>query len=131
VGVPLNRPVELLNVAHAGLFAMANVSTSPLASLAVGVKLYAVPACTDVAGDPPITGAVGGVPFTTVMENAGSQAVLLPSLTRMTIFDVVPVAVGVPTNLPVYLEKLAQLGLLLILNVSLSPSASAALGVNE
>jgi hypothetical protein len=36
VGVPCNRPVELLNVAHAGRFAMLKVSVPPSGSLAVG-----------------------------------------------------------------------------------------------
>jgi hypothetical protein len=37
-GVPERRPVEVLNVAHVGLFEMLNVSLSPFASLAVGVN---------------------------------------------------------------------------------------------
>jgi hypothetical protein len=35
-GVPDNRPVDRLNVAHAGTFCAANVSGSPFASLADG-----------------------------------------------------------------------------------------------
>src|SRR5215218_3143661 len=43
-GVPDNRPVLVLNVAHAGLFWMLNASVSPSASAAVGMKLYALDA---------------------------------------------------------------------------------------
>ena len=35
-GVPSNRPVVVLNVAHAGRFVMLKVSESPFGSLAVG-----------------------------------------------------------------------------------------------
>src|SRR5262245_25862253 len=58
VGVPDSLPVVVLNVAHVGLFVMANVSVSPLASDAVGWKLYAVPATRLVDGVPEIVGAV-------------------------------------------------------------------------
>lgn len=131
VGVPLNRPVALSNAAHVGLLAMANVSTSPFASLADGVKEYVLPTCTDAEGEPLITGGVGATPFTTVMEKAGSATRVVPSLTRITIFDDVPTAPGVPESLPVSLEKRAQVGLLRMLKMSALPSASCALGVNE
>lgn len=39
-GVPRSRPVASVNVAHAGGFKTENVSESPSASLALGVKLY-------------------------------------------------------------------------------------------
>jgi hypothetical protein len=39
VGVPESLPVLVLNEAHEGLLVMLNVSVSPLASRAVGVKL--------------------------------------------------------------------------------------------
>src|SRR5512138_2501278 len=38
VGVPDNRPVEVLNVAHEGRLEMLNVSRSPFGSLALGVN---------------------------------------------------------------------------------------------
>ncbi len=39
VGTPLNLPLAVLKVAHAGLLLILKPSASPLASLAVGVKL--------------------------------------------------------------------------------------------
>lgn len=39
VGVPLNCPVTVLNVAQLGLLTILNPSASPLASAAVGLKL--------------------------------------------------------------------------------------------
>ncbi len=39
VGVPLNRPVEVLKLAQAGRLAIENVSACPSGSEAVGVKL--------------------------------------------------------------------------------------------
>ena len=39
VGVPLNRPVVELNVAHAGLLVILKVNLLPSGSEAVGVKL--------------------------------------------------------------------------------------------
>src|SRR5690606_24427876 len=90
-GVPLSCPLVVLNVAHAGLFAIENVSLSPSASDAVGRKLYAAPTSTVVAGDPPIVGARFGLD--TTIENAGSDVVALPSLTLMTIEANVPAAV--------------------------------------
>src|SRR5215831_3695872 len=78
VGVPLSCPVLVLNVAHDGLPAMLNVSAVPVSgSLAVGVNVYAVPTEALVGGVPEIVGAV----FGTVIENAGSAVVALPSLT--------------------------------------------------
>ena len=38
-GVPYSWPLDVLNVAHDGLFVTLKVSLSPFASLAVGVKL--------------------------------------------------------------------------------------------
>lgn len=57
VGVPASLPVEVLNDAHEGLFAMLKVSASPFASLAVGVNAYAVPTVAEVPGVPVIVGA--------------------------------------------------------------------------
>jgi hypothetical protein len=111
-GVPESCPVEVLKLAHEGRFAIENVSVSPFASDAVGRKLYAEPAFTDVAGVPLIVGALfDGVAADTVIVNADNDFESLPSLTLMMILLCVPVAVGVPDNVPVEVEKLAQLGL--------------------
>jgi hypothetical protein len=79
-----------------------------------------------------MTGAVFGAEFT-VIENAGSDVVALPSLALMTMFAYEPtfVAAGVPDNRPVLALKVAQVGLFATLKVSASPSASDAEGWNE
>ena len=89
-GVPDSRPVDVLKAAHAGFAEMANVSASPFASAAVGLKEYAAPAVTDVLG---ATGdrrrgvrwrrcrGVTVVPFT-VTANGASFATVLPSVIR-------------------------------------------------
>jgi hypothetical protein len=64
VGVPLSRPVVVLNVAQAGLFRMLNVSVSPSLSVAVGWKEYACPTATVVAGVPEILGRAASTPGT-------------------------------------------------------------------
>ena len=76
---------------------------------------------------------VGGVFAVTVMSNAAKLTVALPSLTLITMPLVTPfwAAVGVPLSLPVAASKVAHAGLLVMLNVSLSLSASAAVGVNR
>ena len=89
-----------------------NVSVSPLASDAVGRKLYVEPAVTERAGEPLMTGALfDDVAADTVIANAANDFESLPSLTLMTMLLCVPVAVGVPDNVPFEVEKLAQLGL--------------------
>jgi len=67
----------------------------------------------------------------TTMLNAGSDADAFPSLTEMTILLKVPTALtgGLPLRLPVEELKLAQLGLLTMLKVSVSRFASLATGV--
>jgi hypothetical protein len=88
VGVPDSRPVEVLNVAQDGRFWMLNVSAFPFGSLAVGVKLYAVPVRAVAGGVPLMTG--GELPELddlTVMVTAGSEALVVPSLTRITMFE--------------------------------------------
>jgi hypothetical protein len=133
LGVPDSLPVDVLNVAQAGLPEMLNVSGSLFASLAVGVKLYAAPTATDVAGVPLITGGVFVVPVddVTVSVNDASDAEELPSDTLILTPDVVPVALGVPLSFPVPVLKLAQEGLFEMENVSVLPSGSFAVGVNE
>jgi hypothetical protein len=72
VGVPDTLPLEALNVAQFGLFAMLKASVSPFASEAEGWKTYALPAATEVAGAPLITGGVLlGAALLAVIENAG------------------------------------------------------------
>ena len=81
---------------------MLKVSGSLFASDAEGWKAYALPAVTEVVGEPLITGAVFGGAFT-VIANAGSDVVALPSLTLMTMFAYEPTCavVGVPLRRPV------------------------------
>ena len=66
----------------------------------------------------------------TTIEKVGSDADDMPSLTVILIFEYVPTCavVGVPVRLPVELLKLAQEGLLVIEQLSVLPSASAAAG---
>jgi hypothetical protein len=81
-GVPCSRPVVVLNEAQDGLLAMLNVSVVLSASLAVGVKVYAVPTVAVAAGVPEIDGAVFAE--ATAIENAGNAADALPSRTLIT-----------------------------------------------
>src|SRR5690242_20450561 len=67
----------------------------------------------------------------TVIEKAGNEAEALPSLTVITMFANVACAFGVPVSAPVAVLNCAQAGLFWIVNASVSPSASAALGVRE
>ena len=57
-------------------------------------------------------------------------ALEVPSLTTMVMFEYVPTCaeLGVPDSSPVDVLKVAQLGRLLIANVSALPAASLALG---
>ena len=100
-----------MNVAHAGRFAIANVSVLPSASAAVGRKANALPTFTLVGGVPLIVGALFSA-FATVMANGASAVVALPSLTLMTMFEYVPAlaAAGVPDNCPVTLLNVAHVG---------------------
>ena len=128
VGVPLRRPVELLNVAHAGLFAIEYVSVSLSGSLADGWNEYVCVACTDVAGEPLIVGA-RLFEFTWI-ENAGSAVLARPSLTLMTMFEYVATLpdAGAPDSMPLDVLKLAHEGRFEIENISVSPFASLADG---
>ena len=85
VGVPDNWPVAVLNDAHAGRFAIENVSLSPSPSAAVGRNVYALPAFTVRGGAPLIVGALFGA-AATVIANGASAALALPSLTLITTF---------------------------------------------
>lgn len=95
VGVPESCPLEVLNVAHAGLFVMENVSALPSGSLAVGLNEYACPTLAVTAGLPLIVGArfvgvgvgVGVVGEPTVIEKGLSRAVETPSEAVMTMLE--------------------------------------------
>jgi hypothetical protein len=67
----------------------------------------------------------------TCMANAGSVALLQPSLTPITMFEYVPTlpAEGVPEICPVRLLKFAHEGLLLIAKTKVRPDVSLAEGV--
>ena len=79
-----------------------------------------------------MTGGGGGAAFATVIANAGSEALLDPSLALITIPGSVPTfaADGVPASWPVAESKFAQAGLAAIAKVSFAPLASLALGRN-
>ena len=68
----------------------------------------------------------------TTIANVGSETVEVPSLTLMRMFENVPVCalLGVPDSLPVVVLNAAQAGLFAMLNVSVLPSGSRAVGVN-
>ena len=80
-------------------------------------------------GVPLIVGA--SLTFLTVRLKLLSAVVIAPSDTEiiMLLFTPTSSLLGVPDNCPVLLSKFAQLGLLLILKVKLSPSISLAVGV--
>jgi hypothetical protein len=83
-----------------------------------------------VAGVRLIVGARLLVAVRTVIENAGSATLVPPSLTLMTMLEAVPrfALLGVPESLPVEVLNTSQLGLFWMENVSVLPSASAAVG---
>ena len=129
VGVPLNRPVAVSNVAHAGRWSMVNPSESPSASEAVGWKLYAEPTRAVVGAGPEIVGARFGCEVT-LMLNAANAAVARPSLTLITMFEYVPtfVVAGVPLKRPVVVLNAAHVGRFTMLYVNVSPSGSLPVG---
>ncbi len=69
----------------------------------------------------------------TASENAGSEADAVPSDTEMMMFANVAMSVsaGVPESRPVAVLNVAQAGRFWMLNVSVLPSGSLALGWNE
>jgi hypothetical protein len=131
-GVPLRAPLCRSNDAHEGLLLMEYVSVSPLASSAVGTNRYAVPASTVFVGAPDIVGGELVVAAVTTMLKGANETVLLPSVTEMTMLANVPTfdISGMPSRTPVPVSKLAHAGRLRIVNVRVSPSASAATGAN-
>ena len=85
VGVPESCPVLVLKVAQDGLPEIEKVSVLPLGSVVVGVKLYALPAITEVGGVPLMVGGPPPPPELafTVIEKLGSEAELDPSPTEI------------------------------------------------
>jgi len=111
------------------LFAMLKVSVSLFASLAVGWKLYATPAATDVVGVPVMVGAEFVEPeVVTVMPNQGTHIWETPSLAQTLMPPNVPAAVGLPLRRPVVELKVAHEGFPWTLNVIALPSGSLATG---
>jgi hypothetical protein len=86
LGVPDSSPVLALKLAHAGRFCIEKVRGLPAGSLALGVKLYAEPALTDVAGVPVIAGGPLPESADTVMVKAGSEVLSAPLLTLIVMF---------------------------------------------
>ena len=131
VGVPDKVPVEVSKLAQLGLLVIENVRLSPTStSLAIGIKLYAESSSIEVAGVPEMLGA--SLVLFTVIVNASSAVLVVPSETLIMTLAKLPTSsfVGEPDKVPVEVSKLAQLGLLLIANVRLSPtSTSLAVGV--
>ena len=74
-----------------------------------------------------------GVPSLTLMENAGSEMVCVPSLTLTTTFEYTPVCEpdGVPLIAPVELLKAAHDGRFWTENVSCVPAFAFVVGWNE
>src|SRR4029077_12524804 len=99
-GVPCKRPVVVLKVAQVGLFAIVKVSGSLSASAAVGWNAYCTPCGAEVDGEPLMVGGLFSAGAVTVIANAASDALNLPSLTEITMFENVPVVPvgGVPDN---------------------------------
>ena len=95
-----------------------NIADPPLLTL-VGVALRLTSGATTAA-------------FTAI-ANGVNDADVLPSLTLITIPEVVPTsaAVGVPLSCPVAVLKLAQDGWLVIENVRAPPNGSVVVGVKE
>jgi len=120
--------VAASNVAQAGLFTTVNVSRSPSASDAVGLKEYGWRMTPVVTGLPPITGGRLAT-VVAVMEKLASVAVKAPSDTLIEMLDEVPATVGVPLSRPVVELNVAHAGLFVILKVNALPSGSDAVGV--
>jgi hypothetical protein len=85
-----------------------------------------------VSGVPEMVGGGGGALFATVMAKVGSDALLDPSLTLITIPGYVPTfpAAGVPLSWPLEVSNFVHDGLAAIAKLSFEPSGSLALGRN-
>ena len=123
--------MEVLKLAHAGMFWMLKVSVMPLGPDAVGVKLYTEPAVTPVGGVPEMVGGLAGLGLETVMLKAASALVWKPSVTLITMPATVPGCVGVPDNWPVVALNVAHVGAFCAENVKGVPSAALVVGWNE
>lgn len=86
-----------------------------------------MPVVAVAGGEPPMTGGLFAA--CTAIEKAASESLALPSDTEITMLEVVPANVGVPLNWPELVLKVAHEGLFAILNVSVWPSGSDAVGV--
>ena len=128
VGTAESWHLVLLKTAHDGRFSTEHVSVSPFGSESVAMKLYQTPALIVVGGVPEIRGGelVLEPEPVTVIENAGSHAVEVPSLTPMRMFEYVPTSalVGMSDNWQRVLLKTAHAGAFWIEHRSSSPSAS-------
>ena len=84
----MSCPLAMLKFAQEGLFCTENDSDIPEGPLAVGWKVYGVPATALVGGVPEIVGGGGGgaltVAASTCTVNAGRLALWSPSLTEIT-----------------------------------------------
>ena len=88
---------------------MVKRSGSPFGSIADGVKLYAVPGATEVAGEPEIVGP----PLSREVERIANhidELVFLPSLTRIRMPVHMPTVDGVPVSAPVLELNVAHAG---------------------
>jgi hypothetical protein len=130
LGVPDNLPVNRSNEAQPGLWLMLKRSGSPFGSLADGVKLYALPGATEVAGDPEIVGPPLSREVTRI-ENQIDELLFVPSLTRIRMPVHRPTLDGVPVSAPLLELNVAHAGRLKIWYVSLAPSGSRAVGWKE
>src|SRR5688500_16094714 len=128
-GVPESTPVEVLNVAQDGRFAMLKVSGLPSGSEALGWKLYVASASSEVTGEPLMTGGRFAWPPTRIVKE-GNDAEAVASLTVMVMRAEVPTsaAVGVPFSRPVLVLNVAQAGRFWMDQVSALPSGSLATG---
>ena len=78
-GVPLSWPVDELNTAQFGLFAIEKDMLSPSASFAVGENEYICPTIADVGAVPEMVGAVFVLLLLTSIEKLVRFAVDVPS----------------------------------------------------
>ena len=92
-----------------------------------------MPTVIDVGGTPVIVGGRFGGALTTIENVASCALPPCPSLTLMPMLENVPTlaVAGVPCRRPVVVLNVAHVGRLVTLKVSVPPSESLAVGVNE